>query len=132
MGSRHLLKSICQCIDGLHVEMVGGLVQQQDVGLRQGDGGEDDTRFLSAGQLADGLQMVMPAQAKAPQLCSHLLRLQAGLQLQANLVMSASTCLDSRFFQSCKASPSVSCIPSLLHCGTQKIEELKMYAALSH
>ncbi len=59
---------VTQRVDGLHVEMVGGLVQQQDVWVGQRDGGEHHARLLPARQLADGLQVVVALEAKAPQL----------------------------------------------------------------
>ena len=38
----HLFQGVCQGVDGLHVQVVGRLVQQQDVGVGQVDGGEHD------------------------------------------------------------------------------------------
>ena len=73
-------QGVRQRIDALHVQVVGGLVQEQDVRVAQRDAGEHHARLLPAAQLADGLQMVVPAQAKAPQLRPHLLRLQARLR----------------------------------------------------
>ena len=75
----HLLKGLRQGINGLHVQVVGGLVQEQDVGVAQGDAGEDDARLLAAAELADGLQVVVPGQPKPAQLLPHLLGLQASL-----------------------------------------------------
>ena len=59
--------------------MIGGLVQKQDVGIGEGDAGEDHTRLLAAAELADRLQVVVPAQPEPPELLPHLLRLQTSL-----------------------------------------------------
>ena len=64
----HLLKGLRQGIDGLHVQVVGGLVQEQDVGAAERDAGEYHARLLPAAELADGLQVVVPAQPEAAQL----------------------------------------------------------------
>jgi len=44
--------------------VVGGLVEQQDVGVGQADGGEHHPGFLAPAELADGLQVVVPGQAE--------------------------------------------------------------------
>ena len=76
----------------LHVQVVGGLVQQQNVRVAQRDAGEDDARLLAAAELADGLQVVVPAQPKPAQLLPHLLWLQPALRKhQASAGIMAST-----------------------------------------
>jgi hypothetical protein len=47
--------SFTEGIDGLHVEVVGGLVQEEDVGVGQSDCNEHDTGLLATGELEDGL-----------------------------------------------------------------------------
>ena len=86
----HLLKGLCQSVDGLHVQVVGGLVQEQDVGVTKGDAGEDHARLLAAAELADGLQVMVPRQPKPAQLLPHLLRLQASLRNAPSMVSRRS------------------------------------------
>ena len=47
-GSTNLLKGVCKSINRLHVQMIGGLVQKEDVGAGQSNGGEDNPGLLAA------------------------------------------------------------------------------------
>jgi hypothetical protein len=47
-AAAELLDRVAQRVDGLHVEVVGGLVKQQDVRLGQGDARKHDARLLAA------------------------------------------------------------------------------------
>jgi hypothetical protein len=47
-AARELVQRVTQRVDGLHVQVVGGLVQQQDVGVAQADRREHDARLLAA------------------------------------------------------------------------------------
>ena len=63
---------IRQRIDRLHVEVVGGFVQQEDVRVGEGHSGKHDARLLAAAKLDDGLQVVVTAQTELAQHRTHL------------------------------------------------------------
>lgn len=67
---RHQGEGLSTC---LHVQMICGFIQQQDVWLLQADGGEHHARFLPPGELADGGEMMLALEPKAPQLGTHAL-----------------------------------------------------------
>ena len=81
----HILEGLGQGVNGLHVQVVGGLVQQKYMRVAQRYAGEDHARLLAAAELADGLQVVVPAQPKAAQLLPHLLRLQPALHAKQHI-----------------------------------------------
>mmetsp|Transcript_1455 Transcript_1455/g.4741 ORF Transcript_1455/g.4741 Transcript_1455/m.4741 type:complete len:1203 (-) Transcript_1455:776-4384(-) len=80
--SLEFLERVRQRVDGLHVQMVGGLIEEQDVRVGQGDGGKDDPGLLSSGKLHDWLKMVVSGQPKFAELCADLLRAEAAHALQ--------------------------------------------------
>lgn len=58
MGHQHqasleALDGLSQGVDGLNVQMVGGLIQQQQVGVLHADHTKDDAALLPIAQLAD-------------------------------------------------------------------------------
>jgi len=71
--SAESVDSICQTVDGRNIETVGRLVQQQHVGLLDGQEGEDDTTFLTIGEGADQRSLGIAAQAILAELLSPVL-----------------------------------------------------------
>ena len=49
-----LLDRVRERVNGLHVEVIGGLVQEQNVRLAELDGGEDDAGLIMQGQNPSG------------------------------------------------------------------------------
>mmetsp|Transcript_15883 Transcript_15883/g.66970 ORF Transcript_15883/g.66970 Transcript_15883/m.66970 type:complete len:373 (+) Transcript_15883:717-1835(+) len=68
-----LVQRRAQRVDGFHVKVVRRLVHQQDVRVRELDAREHHARFLSAAELHDGRQVVVPGQAELPELRADLL-----------------------------------------------------------
>ena len=60
-----ILERLLEGAEGLDVEIVGRLVEQQDVGARLQDLGEVDAVALTAGELADLLLLVVAAEVEA-------------------------------------------------------------------
>ena len=52
-GAGKLLQELLEPLDALGIEVVGRLVEQQHVGLRQQQPAQRDAALLAAGQLAD-------------------------------------------------------------------------------
>ena len=64
-GPREGLQIVLQDGEGGHVQVVGGLVQQQHVGCRHQDGEQVQPPPLPAGELADGLGLQVRREEKA-------------------------------------------------------------------
>ena len=70
-----LVQRVSERVDGLHVEMVRGLVHEKDVRVTEADGGEHHARLLTSGELDDGGEMVMARESELSELGANLLGL---------------------------------------------------------
>ena len=67
------LDAVDQRLNGLHIEVVSGLVEHEQVGPLQGEGSEHDTRLLTAAQLAHANQMARAVEAEHAQVLARVL-----------------------------------------------------------
>mmetsp|Transcript_19691 Transcript_19691/g.58405 ORF Transcript_19691/g.58405 Transcript_19691/m.58405 type:complete len:447 (-) Transcript_19691:1023-2363(-) len=131
-----LLDRVAQRVDRLHVKVVGGLVEQQDVRALQADAREDDARLLAAAQLADGRQVVSAGEPKAAQHRTHLLRLQAGRGEPLHEVFDRVDVHRERVDKVLRVAPHTQLVrPPLLALGgrevaTQQVHERRLAGAV--
>ena len=67
--------------DGLEIQVVGRLVEDEEVGLLRDDPAEHESRGLAARQRSDGLVDVLAGEQHAPELPAHVRRALAGTGL---------------------------------------------------
>ncbi len=65
------LQRIDEGLDGLEIEVVRRLVEDEDVGLIGGDAAEDEARGLAAGERGDALLHVVAGEEDAAEVTAH-------------------------------------------------------------
>mmetsp|Transcript_10863 Transcript_10863/g.47048 ORF Transcript_10863/g.47048 Transcript_10863/m.47048 type:complete len:268 (-) Transcript_10863:1681-2484(-) len=72
-----LVQGVAEGVDGLHVEVVGGLVHEENVGIAEMDSGEHHASLLASRELHNWRQVVVARETKLSKLGANLLRLVA-------------------------------------------------------
>ena len=65
-----VVDGVCEGIDGLDVQVIGRLVQEEQVGVLHGQPGEGHAALLAVRQVLDGARLDTQPQALAPSLLS--------------------------------------------------------------
>jgi hypothetical protein len=76
-----------QGVDGLDVEVVGGLVQEQQMGCHEGQLHKYHSSLLAAAQVADWNRVCMSLQTILPELIANYREIEGDREMDAHIVI---------------------------------------------